>query len=295
MDVELARTFLAVVDTGSFLSAADRVHVTQSTVSARIKSLEDQLRRQLFTRGRFGAELTPAGRHFYRHAQSIHRSWAQARIDVGLPEGIETAIEIGAQYSLWDGYLTRAIGALHRRFGDFAFRASMGNPETLIQELVEGALDIAVVYRPEARPGFVMQRLFDDEFVLATSNPDPGADPLGAEYVFVDWGPDFRADHAREFPTLTTPALQFRVGTLGLQHLQANPASGYFPSRLLKNAGTGLRLIEEVPRFSYSAFAVYLDDAEDDTYKSVVQELKALSDGIEPSQTGRPPERPTRV
>ena len=43
MDTELARTFLTVITSGSFISAADRLHVSQSTVSTRIHTLEDQL------------------------------------------------------------------------------------------------------------------------------------------------------------------------------------------------------------------------------------------------------------
>lgn len=42
MDTERARTFLAIVHTGSFLKAADRLHVTQTTVSARIRTLEEE-------------------------------------------------------------------------------------------------------------------------------------------------------------------------------------------------------------------------------------------------------------
>ena len=54
MDIELARTFLAVVETGSFFDAANKVHVTQSTVSMRIRSLEDQLGQSVFDRGKNG-------------------------------------------------------------------------------------------------------------------------------------------------------------------------------------------------------------------------------------------------
>jgi hypothetical protein len=43
MDTELARTFLTVVTAGNFISAADQLHVSQSTVSTRIHTLEDQL------------------------------------------------------------------------------------------------------------------------------------------------------------------------------------------------------------------------------------------------------------
>ncbi|MDX1743391.1 MAG: LysR family transcriptional regulator, partial [Ruegeria sp.] len=61
MDIELARTFLAVVETGTFFDAANRVHVTQSTVSMRIRTLEQQLGQAVFERGKSGATLTPAG------------------------------------------------------------------------------------------------------------------------------------------------------------------------------------------------------------------------------------------
>jgi len=61
MDIQLARTFLAVAATGSFIGAAERLHITQSTVSARIKTLEQQLGTSLFRRGRGGAELTAPG------------------------------------------------------------------------------------------------------------------------------------------------------------------------------------------------------------------------------------------
>ena len=60
MDIDRARTFLEIVHTGSFLKAADRLHVTQTTVSARIRTLEEELGRRLFDRNRNGATLTAA-------------------------------------------------------------------------------------------------------------------------------------------------------------------------------------------------------------------------------------------
>ena len=73
MDVTLARTFLEVVATGNFIGAADRLHVTQSTVSMRIKSLGEQLGQILFHRSKAGANLTPAEQHFQKHATDIVR------------------------------------------------------------------------------------------------------------------------------------------------------------------------------------------------------------------------------
>lgn len=64
MDINLARTFLMVAETGSFIDAARKMNITQSTVSGRIKSLEDMLGRPLFQRSKSGAELTNAGEQF---------------------------------------------------------------------------------------------------------------------------------------------------------------------------------------------------------------------------------------
>ena len=86
MDTELARTFLTVVAAGNFVGAADRLHVTQSTVSARIHTLEDQLGCTLFVRNKGGTTLTPAGRQFQKHASTLVRTVEQARQDVGVPE-----------------------------------------------------------------------------------------------------------------------------------------------------------------------------------------------------------------
>jgi len=61
MDITLAKTFLAIAESGSFNDAADRLHVTQSTISSRIKTLEDLLGKSLLERSKSGAKLTPAG------------------------------------------------------------------------------------------------------------------------------------------------------------------------------------------------------------------------------------------
>ena len=62
MDIELLRTFLAVVRTRHFGRAADELCVTQSAVSARIRQLEKTLGKPLFSRIRNNIQLTPEGR-----------------------------------------------------------------------------------------------------------------------------------------------------------------------------------------------------------------------------------------
>lgn len=105
MDVGLARTFLAIVEAGNFVRASHRLHVTQSTVSARIQALEEQLGRTLFHRNNAGCELTPAGRRFLRHARSLVQVWEEARHHMAVPERYRSSIAVGGQPSLWGGFL----------------------------------------------------------------------------------------------------------------------------------------------------------------------------------------------
>ena len=62
MDINLARTFLEIAKTGTFVGAAANLNLTQTAVSARIRMLEQQLDRTVFIRNKAGARLTPACR-----------------------------------------------------------------------------------------------------------------------------------------------------------------------------------------------------------------------------------------
>lgn len=267
MDIELARTFLAVVETGTFLDAADKVHVTQSTVSMRIRTLEQQLGQPVFERSKSGATLTIAGRHFLKHAQVLVRTWTQAKLDAGLPASMAAALEIGATPSLWDGYLINALPELMAALPDVAIRATAASSETLTREIEEGSLDLAIMYRPRNAPGLSALQLFEDEFVLVSSGPEALPADLGNAYVLIDWGPEFRADHMLNFPELDAPRLQLGIGTLGLQYLRSVPSAGYFPRRVVEPelCNGWLKLIEMAPRFAYAAYVVF-DESEEEGY-----------------------------
>jgi len=79
MDISVARTFLEVVKTGSFVNAATNLNLTQTAVSARIRVLEEQLDRPVFIRNKAGAKLTPAGEQFFRFASTLVASMLSAR------------------------------------------------------------------------------------------------------------------------------------------------------------------------------------------------------------------------
>src|SRR3546814_17856914 len=114
MDIELARTFVEIVSTGSFIKAADRLHVAQTTVSARVRLLEQQLGRPLFVRNKAGATLTPAGEQFSRFAPAFLQLWHRARQQVAVPEGHRAVLTVGCKASLWRPLLVEWVRKIGR-------------------------------------------------------------------------------------------------------------------------------------------------------------------------------------
>jgi DNA-binding transcriptional LysR family regulator len=274
MDVTQARTFLAILETGSFLRAADKVNVAQSTVSARIKALEDLLGQPLFERNKAGAVPTRAGRDFARHAAAMVQMWDQAKLAVALPEGRKSMLAIGGQPSLWDGFLLKWLARMQKAAPEVAIQAQMrSSSRDLMQQVTDGLIDIAVLYRPEARPGFVVRQIFEEHLVMAASPALPG----GGEprYIYIDWGPEFQADHALNFPESTVPGISLDLGTLGVSFLLDTNASGYFPLRTVAPlvAAGALQLRQDQPVFTYPVYAVFAEERDATFIDAAVREL----------------------
>jgi len=278
LDIALARTFLEVVAAGNFLAAAERLNITQSAISMRIKSLEDQLGQPLFVRTRAGAHLTPAGEQFQRHAAAMVRIWEQARQEATLPPDYQRALSVGAQLTLWDGFLLDWVKHMRDTMPAIALRAHLGVSGTLMPRLIEGTLDLGVMYTPQRRLGLEVETLLDDELVLVSTTQRPGRG-LGPDYVFIDWGPEFQADHLLNFPDQAVPGLFMELGSLGLRYILEYGGSGYFPRRIVAphvKAGR-LFLVRRAPTFSYPAFLVYPSDAELDLLEPVLAGLRRLA------------------
>ncbi len=277
MDITLARTFLTVSETGSFIDAAREMNVTQSTVSARIRGLEEQLGRPLFERSHTGADLTSAGEQFRKHALALVRVWQHAQLEVKLSGEHRDHLAVGAQMSFWREFLIDWIGWLRLEFPDIAVSATANSANYLIQRLIEGTLDLAVVYQPTQPPGLIVEHLFDETFVLVTSAP--ARRRRSAEYVSTDWGGEFLRDHASAFPQLESSGLHLDVGASVVDYLLNNEASCYCPKRLVRhhiNKGR-LRQPPRARKFVYPVFLVYPESRDEDAYEPLLASLRQFA------------------
>lgn len=253
MDIELARTFIEIVRCGSFIAAAERLHVTQTAITARVQNLESQLNCKLFVRNRAGARLTADGEAFIGYANQLVQTWEAAQRDLPLPQGYCKLLHVGGELSLCNPLMLHWMRRLREHFPDHAISAEIGAAPQLLERLELGRLDAVLVYQPVYWPGLQIEQLLEEKLiqVRATHAPEP--------YVYIDWGEDFRRQHDAALPECARAALSFNLGPLALQYILEQGGAGYFRSRVV-HAYLERGLLERVPKapeFSYPTYLAY--------------------------------------
>jgi len=279
MDIELARTFIEIVGTGSFIRAAERLNVAQTTVSARIRNLEQQLGRPLFVRHKGGASLTPAGEQFLRHAPMFVQLWQRTLHQVAVPAGRRALMTVGSEVSLAQPLLLDWVRWMRNSLEDVALRVHVDVPQDLINQVASGTVDIAIMYAPQHRPGLKIDFLTEEKLVLVTTDPE-ARPPDGSDYVYMDWGPDFTLHHGMNFPEVA-PDLYFDLGPLALSYILAAGGSGYFRMSVVQPhiAAGRLHLVPEMPQFSYPVYAVQSANADQSVAGPALAGLHAVAGG----------------
>lgn len=292
MNAEQIRTFLEVVATGNFTAAAERLHTTQSTVSARIKALEIELGQPVFIRGHNHAELSVVGQRLQRHATTIMRAWEQARQESSLPPGFQSIFRLGGPVSLWDRLILKWVPWMRRKAPKVALRLEGSYSESLADQLAEGQLDVGIMYLPRHRPGLRIEELTREDLMLVSGSSR--VKPWAENYVFVDWGEEFRSAHAQAFPDMPPPALSVGLGALGLQYILEHKGAGYLPSRAVGPLLEEKRLfiVPGAPVFHRSIYVLYPANPTDaDLLRLALGGLRSLANERNAGPTSSPKSR----
>ena len=278
MDINLAITFLEIVSRRSFAGAAARLHVTQTAISARVRSLEELLGRALFVRNKSGAALTPAGEKFVPFALSLVQIWERARQQVAVPPGRRAVLAVGCEASLWDPLLVDWMVWMRTGAPQIALRTEMGPPKDLLERVANGSLDMAIVYAPQHRPGLMIELLIEEKLVLVTTDRTL-AFPTAADYIYVDWGPEFAQLHGLAFPELSAATVSANLGPLARDYLLAAGGAGYFRQKVVRaHLNTGrLFKIPGAPEFPYPAYVVHSQHADMNTLRPAITGLRQVA------------------
>lgn len=150
LDLVKLRHLVAVVDTGSFVRAAEATGISQPALSKSIRAVEEALGMQLFERGRAGARPTRNTEILVAHARAIMAEYDLAAAELhALGKADQRQLAVGASPSLAQSLLPRAIARFRRRWPEATVSVDVGFSAPLLDSLLTGDLDL-VISAPEA-------------------------------------------------------------------------------------------------------------------------------------------------
>lgn len=277
MDINILKTFIEVYRTRHFGKAADNLFVTQSTVSSRIRQLEEELGVQLFSRNRNNIQLTPSGQRFLKHAESILTNWNRARFDVNIRDDTSIPIVIGAVPSIWDIYLGRWLLKAKKSFPQLSLVAEASSTDTMVRQLIDHTLDMGFTYDFPQHPDITVAESLSFELILVSSHKDLNLDEaIKSDYVYVDWGTSFANQHANYFPDAPVPSIRIGLGRVAREFIRKNGGSAYLPEPMIRNdlAKERLYRVKDAPGINRRSFVIYRENSE---RKDVVEKLISLN------------------
>jgi len=180
------QAFAAVVEQRSFSRAANSLFLSQPTVSAHIKSLENELGVLLFDRGRQEYVLTPAGEALYRYARDMLDLRARALAEIG--QGLETAREeltIVASSVPCQYLLPRAIAAFVRQFPESSVALRLKNSQEASADILQYHHQLGVVGEKYLPDKLAYTPLLRDELVIAIPDSEEFRPLLAREEITV--------------------------------------------------------------------------------------------------------------
>ncbi len=283
MDLTLISTFLDLASSGSFSRTAERVHITQSAVSARIKTLEQALDCRLFERDHNGAKLTEAGHRFLSYAKGINRLWLQGRQDVTLAADAISQIGAGIHVCLWRRLALQWMDEIRILIPDSRVRMEVDYSEVLSEFVEEGTLDLAVIYTPQALPGLKVEKLFEDKLVMVSDRAEAMSPRVAERYVYVDWSFGYRQKHAELLPELSAPRTTIGNPEAALAYVLRNGGTAYFPQSDVEDHLVEHRLhrVQGAPVIRRPCYVTYAErPAKEELLQIALEAIRTVSKGL---------------
>ncbi len=174
LDTGKLQIFFAVAQEGSFTKAAERLSLTQPTVSQQLAGLEKMLGAPLVIRQPRGIKLTSAGETLLPYAERILRLNRQALESVLESAGqARRSIRLGVGHTLAIYLLPGLLNRLREQQADLEIRIQAGNTGELLQAVANEQAELALVGSPAAHPQLQITPFMEDELILVAAPDDP--------------------------------------------------------------------------------------------------------------------------
>lgn len=195
VQIELLDTFLDLIETNSFNRTAERLGLTQSTVSSRVKSLEAALGKRLFTRSRAGTQPTAAGQRLVDHARAMRREWNEARRAVKRSGDFARLLRIGIQFDLAASHIGDWVSEFREALPETAFYVELDYSIQMCADVLAGELDLAILFTPRHLPDLHYETVGEIAYRMVSTQAARLAEVDRERYIFANYSPAFDKAH----------------------------------------------------------------------------------------------------
>ncbi|WP_432405563.1 LysR family transcriptional regulator [Wukongibacter sp. M2B1] len=169
MDFEDLKTFITLSEFKNFTKTAEQLHLVQSTVSNRIKKVEDSVGKKLFIRNNKTVVLTNTGKLFLKYAKRLTDIHSTAISELHALETFEDILNIGSVHSIYDSRLHELVFRYVCNCNSISTNIIIGHSNELFQKLHDNILDIAFTYYKINSSKLLNIPYKKDELILTTS------------------------------------------------------------------------------------------------------------------------------
>ena len=182
MELRQLEMLLAVVESGSYAAAGERLHISHSAIHRQVRLLEHELDDRLLVRQRAHVQLTATGQIVVEHARRIRQDIANLRRQIEEIAQLHTGrLTVGTGSTMLQFFLPPVIKRFRKEFRGVDVHLMTGTAHEVIEELKAGNLDLGIVFGqgdlPLGRENFSYEPLYREEFVWAVSKTHPLTKP----------------------------------------------------------------------------------------------------------------------
>ena len=168
MELRHLRYFVAIADAGTMARAAERVFVTQSTLSHQLAQLEDEVGCALFERIGRTLRLSDEGRELLGHARGVMAQVEEGKRAVSKVRALGTgSLRVGVIHTFVTGLIPQVAAAFVKGHPGVRLQMAELTAIEIEAQVADGALDLGVAFFPAASDAVMGEHLFDDELRLA--------------------------------------------------------------------------------------------------------------------------------
>jgi DNA-binding transcriptional LysR family regulator len=239
------RVFAAVMESASFVKAANIVHITPSAVSHSIAKLEDELGIRLFTRNRLGAQPTSDGENLYPHVLSVLNAYERLSQEVAQMKGLTTgSLRIAVFHSVCMNWIPEIVKTFREAHPQVDINVSQGNYLDVLNWLLSGYSDLGLISLTMNTKSLDYVPLFRDRLVCVAPKDFSPKNPyyvtmediLANKVIWQQSGDDLEVKAMLSGKTMTIhsnrPTVQYDHAIIALA--EAGLGIGLLPELVLK-------------------------------------------------------------